>query len=76
MARIRKTVLRGKHDHAVAPGTGFRPHPHQEMEIVTIVLEGELTHQDSMLNKTVIKCKKTLMVGMIKRAHRVLSDQL
>jgi redox-sensitive bicupin YhaK (pirin superfamily) len=48
-------ALRVLNDDIVEPGTGFPTHPHQEMEIVTIVLEGEITHQDSMGNKTVIK---------------------
>jgi quercetin 2,3-dioxygenase len=48
-------ALRVFNDDVVEPGTGFPTHPHEEMEIVTIVLEGEMTHQDSMGNKTVIK---------------------
>lgn len=40
----------------VKPGTGFPTHPHKEMEIITIVLDGEMTHEDSMGNKAVIKC--------------------
>lgn len=34
-------------DDRVAPGTGFSTHPHQDMEIVTWVLDGTLVHQDS-----------------------------
>jgi hypothetical protein len=34
---------------------GFGKHPHQDMEIISIPLEGDLEHQDSMGNKTVIK---------------------
>ena len=48
-------ALRVFNDDVVAPGTGFPTHPHEEMEIITIVLEGEMTHEDSMGNKTVIK---------------------
>jgi redox-sensitive bicupin YhaK (pirin superfamily) len=48
-------ALRVFNDDVVQPGTGFPTHPHKEMEIVTIVLEGEMTHQDSMGNKAVIK---------------------
>jgi redox-sensitive bicupin YhaK (pirin superfamily) len=47
-------ALRVFNDDVVTPGTGFPTHPHQEMEIVTIVLEGEMTHQDSLGNKTLI----------------------
>jgi len=47
--------LRVFNDDVVQPGTGFPTHPHEEMEIVTIVLEGEITHEDSMGNRGVIK---------------------
>jgi hypothetical protein len=48
-------ALRVFNDDVVAPGQGFGTHPHQEMEIVTIVFRGEVTHEDSMGNKAVIK---------------------
>lgn len=48
-------ALRVFNDDIVAPGTGFPTHPHEEMEIVTIVLDGEMTHEDSMGNKAVIR---------------------
>lgn len=48
-------ALRVFNDDVVAPGSGFPTHPHDEMEIITIVLDGEMTHQDSMGNKTVIR---------------------
>lgn len=48
-------ALRVFNDDVVQPGTGFPTHPHEEMEIITIVLDGEITHEDSMGNKTVIK---------------------
>jgi hypothetical protein len=48
-------ALRVFNDDVVAPGTGFPTHPHEEMEIVTIVLDGEMTHEDSMGNRVVIK---------------------
>ena len=48
-------ALRVFNDDIVEPGTGFPTHPHEEMEIVTIVLDGEMTHEDSMGNKTVIR---------------------
>jgi redox-sensitive bicupin YhaK (pirin superfamily) len=44
-------VLRVLNDDLVQPGTGFDTHPHRDMEIVSYVVEGELTHQDSMRNK-------------------------
>ena len=48
-------ALRVFNDDVVAPGTGFPTHPHEEMEIVTLVLDGEMTHADSMGNRTVIR---------------------
>ena len=48
-------ALRVFNDDVVEPGTGFPTHPHEEMEIITIVLDGEMTHEDSMGNKTVIR---------------------
>jgi len=46
--------LRVFNDDFIRPHTGFKPHAHSEMEIVTIVLEGELTHEDSMGNNITI----------------------
>ena len=48
-------ALRVFNDDVVEPRTGFPTHPHEEMEIVTIALSGEITHKDSMGNKNVIK---------------------
>jgi len=48
-------ALRVFNDDIIAPGTGFPPHTHQDFEIVTIVLSGEITHEDSMGNRTVVK---------------------
>lgn len=44
-------AIRVFNDDLVGPKSGFPPHPHSEMEIITIVLEGAITHQDSMGNK-------------------------
>ncbi len=42
--------LRVWNDDEIAPGTGFDPHPHRDMEIVTYIREGAITHQDSLGN--------------------------
>lgn len=47
--------LRVFNDDSVAPQSGFPQHPHAEMEIVTLVLDGEITHEDTMGNKATIK---------------------
>jgi quercetin 2,3-dioxygenase len=44
-------ALRVWNDDEIAPNTGFPPHPHANMEIITYVREGAITHQDSMGNK-------------------------
>lgn len=46
--RIHFGALRVLNDDTVAGGTGFGKHPHDNMEIITIVLKGALEHQDSM----------------------------
>lgn len=38
-------------DDEIAPGTGFDPHPHRDMEIVTYVREGAITHRDGLGNE-------------------------
>lgn len=48
-------ALRVLNDDVIAAGRGFGSHPHDNMEIISIVLEGALEHQDSMGNKGVIK---------------------
>ena len=48
-------VLRVLNDDTVAPGMGFGKHPHDNMEIVSIPLSGDLEHEDSMGNKAVIR---------------------
>jgi quercetin 2,3-dioxygenase len=48
-------ALRVLNDDTVAPGMGFGKHPHDNMEIISIPLEGDLQHSDSMGNTTLIK---------------------
>ena len=44
-------VLRVMNDDLVEPGTGFDTHPHRDFEIISYVVDGELTHADSMNNQ-------------------------
>jgi redox-sensitive bicupin YhaK (pirin superfamily) len=53
--RMNFGVLRVLNDDIVSQGRGFGTHPHENMEIISIPLEGDLEHKDSMGNTTVIK---------------------
>lgn len=53
--RINFGALRVLNDDTVAPGEGFSTHPHDNMEIVSIPLEGILEHADSMSNACQLK---------------------
>jgi redox-sensitive bicupin YhaK (pirin superfamily) len=53
--RINFGALRVLNDDTVAAGAGFGTHPHNNMEIITIVLSGALEHKDSMGNIGVIR---------------------
>ncbi len=54
-ANVNHGALRVFNDDIVLPGKGFGIHPHEEMEIISVVLDGEMKHQDTMGNTTVIK---------------------
>ena len=48
--RMNWGALRVWNDDEIAPNSGFPPHPHEDMEIITYVREGAITHKDSMGN--------------------------
>ena len=48
-------VLRVLNDDIIKANSGFDMHPHQNMEIITYVIDGELTHKDSMGNEETLK---------------------
>lgn len=50
-SRMSWGALRVWNDDEIAPGTGFPPHPHSDMEIITYVRDGAITHQDSLGNQ-------------------------
>ena len=54
-SRMHFGALRVLNDDTVAPGMGFGKHPHDNMEIISIPLEGDLEHQDSMGTSSVIR---------------------
>jgi len=51
---MRYGTLRVMNDDVIQPHTGFDAHPHEDMEIITYVIEGQLTHQDSLGNQETI----------------------
>lgn len=53
--RVQFGTLRVLNDDTVAAGMGFGTHPHDNMEIITIPLLGDLAHKDSMGNTEIIK---------------------
>ena len=53
--RVHFGALRVLNDDTVAPGQGFGTHPHDNMEIISIPLSGDLEHKDSMGNVSVIR---------------------
>ena len=53
--RVQFGMLRVLNDDTVAAGMGFGTHPHDNMEIITIPLEGDLAHKDSMGNAATIR---------------------
>lgn len=55
-------ALRVINEDHVAPAGGFPPHDHQDMEIITVVLSGELAHKDSMGNAASIKPNQIQMM--------------
>ena len=50
-SRVHWGALRVWNDDTIQAGTGFPPHPHSDMEIITYVREGAITHQDNLGNK-------------------------
>ena len=53
--RINFGALRVLNDDKITGGTGFPKHPHDNMEIISIPLKGDLAHEDSMGNQAIIK---------------------
>jgi quercetin 2,3-dioxygenase len=79
-ANLQWGALRVFNDDVVDPKTGFPTHPHREMEIITIVLSGEVTHQDSMGNRTIIRAgdvqRMTAGTGVAHSEHNLGSEPL
>jgi len=54
-AHVQFRDLRVINEDTIAPGTEFPTHPHRDMEIITYVLDGELTHRDSMGHEATLR---------------------
>jgi redox-sensitive bicupin YhaK (pirin superfamily) len=72
-------ALRVWNDDEIQPKTGFPPHPHSEMEIITYVRDGAITHEDSLGNKgrTVAGDVQVMSAGSgIRHAEYNVEDEL
>ncbi len=72
-------ALRVWNDDEIQPQTGFPPHPHAEMEIITYVRDGAITHEDSLGNKgrTVAGDVQVMSAGSgIRHAEYNVEDEL
>ncbi|MDR1271669.1 MAG: pirin family protein [Clostridiales Family XIII bacterium] len=71
-------VLRVVNDDLVKPGTGFGAHPHRDMEIISYVVDGELTHGDSMGNRETLSRGQVQYMsagtGVIHSEHNLASE--
>jgi quercetin 2,3-dioxygenase len=77
--RIHFGALRVLNDDVVKGGMGFSKHPHDNMEIISIPLSGELEHKDSMGNTTVIKANDVQIMsagtGVVHSEHNKNRDK-
>jgi len=64
--------LRVINDDVIAPNKGFASHGHTDMEIITIVLEGKLKHQDNLGNKFILGYGD---VQMISAGHGIIHSE-
>ncbi len=72
-------ILRVLNDDLIHAKTGFEMHPHKDMEIVTYVVSGELTHQDSFNNKSTLSKGHVQFISAgtgIYHSEHNFSDQL
>lgn len=79
-ANIQFGALRVINDDIIAPHTGFDLHPHRDMEIISYVVKGALTHQDSMGNKhTITRGQVQYMsagTGVFHSEHNIGDEEL
>ena len=71
-SRLGVGPLIGVDEHVVAPGAGFADHAHRGVDIVTWVLEGALTHEDSLGHRVVLHSGDT---AVLRAAHGVRHEE-
>merc|ERR1711939_990511 len=57
-------------DDTIAAGRGFGMHPHRDMEIITVMVEGQINHQDSMGNAEVLRAGELQRMSAAKKGKR------
>jgi redox-sensitive bicupin YhaK (pirin superfamily) len=72
-------ALRVLNDDVIDPQTGFDMHPHKDMEIVTIVTQGAVTHTDSLGNKAAVVAAGDVQImsagtGVVHAEHNASAD--
>ena len=72
--------LRVFNDDRVSPGQGFGTHPHREMEIVSIILKGEITHRDNIGNEMIVRAgeiqRMSAGTGITHSEHNLGTEEL
>lgn len=78
--RVNFGALRVLNDDTVEAGNGFGRHPHDNMEIITIPLHGELLHKDSMGNAEILKTGEVQVMsagtGIFHEEHNASKNEL
>lgn len=79
-SRVHFGVLRVINDDLISPSAGFPQHPHRDMEIITIVLRGQLAHKDSMGNSSVIRAGEVQVMsagtGVLHSEYNASSEEV
>lgn len=72
--------LRVVNDDTIKPGYGFDPHPHKNMEIISYIRSGAVTHQDSVGNKGITKAGEIQVMsagtGIVHSEYNLSSEPL